>query len=206
MRRFRPRISLLSALVLMTIVGMALVIALLWREVGPLRAELKHLRDKFGALTIEDPTKCHAIRLDSHPSFTWNWRVWIPDGQVYELRYITEDIPRRGLPEGQPILTLHGPDEQWIGHRIRKDSDSAKRMSQLVTQQGTFMGSEQSWIGKNRTGEIDGVQTTTEVFAPGQTLELVRCRYSRMEDNSDYDKPGDGFMIWLVPIQKQPQN
>ena len=39
-RRFRFQVSLLTALLLMTIVGMAVVIVQLWREVHPLRQEV----------------------------------------------------------------------------------------------------------------------------------------------------------------------
>jgi hypothetical protein len=197
--RWRPRLSVLNALLLLTITGMALVVIQLWREVGPLRNELRRVRDRNGALSIEDQTKFHAIKLESHAPFTWNWRIWIPDGQTYELRYISEDIPPTGFPAVRGTI-LHGPDEQWVGHRIRKDSHSGKRVSQLVTQQGTVTGSEQNWIGKSRDGEVDGVQKETEMFETGETIELIRSRYSKVDDNSDFGKPGDGFMIWLVPL------
>jgi hypothetical protein len=197
-----PQFSLLAGFLLMAIVAMTLFIMLLWREVAPLRAKLRQLRDEFGALSVGDPSKFHAIRVESHADFTWNWRVWIPDGQAYELRYVSDDIQPRGFPSVESVLTLHGPDEQWIGHRIRRDPTTGKRVAQLVTQQGTFYGSEQTWIGKSRSGEIEGLPTTTTVFEPGHTIQVIRCRYSRVDDNSDYDKPGDGFMIWLVPVNK----
>ena len=200
MPRLRPRISLFSALLLMTIVGMAIIIWLLYAEVAPLRSELRRFRDEVGALTIEDKSKAHAIKVESHGTFTWNWRIWIPAGQAYELRYMSDDIPPKGFPPTPRVMTLHGPDEQWIGHRIRRDPKSGKRMSELVTQQGTIIGSEQNWIGKSRVGETNGVQFTTIVFEPGRTIELMRARYSRKQDNADNDEPADGFMIWLEPV------
>jgi len=45
-RRFR--ISILTALLLTTILGMSIVIAVLWREVAPLRAQVQELREETG--------------------------------------------------------------------------------------------------------------------------------------------------------------
>ena len=44
----RPRVSLLSLLLIMALVATSLTTAMLWREVGPLRAEINRLRDEVG--------------------------------------------------------------------------------------------------------------------------------------------------------------
>ncbi|MCI0492400.1 MAG: hypothetical protein L0Z07_05650, partial [Planctomycetes bacterium] len=55
--RFRPRFTLLTLLLLMTIVAMAIAMIQLWREVGPLRADNRRLRQEFGYLSIRDENK-----------------------------------------------------------------------------------------------------------------------------------------------------
>ena len=52
MPRIRARISLLTALLLITIAGMAIVIVQLWRKVEPLQAEVRNLRRELGYLSI----------------------------------------------------------------------------------------------------------------------------------------------------------
>ena len=47
--RWRLRFSLFSALLLMTIAGMAIVIAQLWHEIGPLRKEVRRLAKRSRA-------------------------------------------------------------------------------------------------------------------------------------------------------------
>ena len=67
--------SLLTAVLLMTIVGMAIVIVQLWREVAPLRAEVRRFRDEMGQLTISDPSKFHAIEVRTSDKMIWKWRI-----------------------------------------------------------------------------------------------------------------------------------
>ena len=116
MPRFRPRISLLSALLLMTIVGMCIVIVQLWREVVPLREEVRSYRNELGFLTIDDRTRIHGIQVPTRED-GWKWRVYFPPGGDYKLQCYTGIIPagidssqRRDfkLVESRPrwILTL----------------------------------------------------------------------------------------------------
>ena len=54
-RKGRPiRFSLFTAILLTTIVGLTIVVVVLWREVGPLRVEVRQMRAQLGKLTIDD--------------------------------------------------------------------------------------------------------------------------------------------------------
>src|SRR5262245_4620503 len=121
---FRPRFSLLSALLLMTIVGLVIVVIQLWRDIKPLRAELRRLRNEVGALSIEDPTKPHAIQVRIVDDNTWKWRVWIPEGKKYELKIATQDIPQQGFPQSNGSMVLDEPGETWVQYRIARSPDS----------------------------------------------------------------------------------
>ena len=87
--RLRPRISLLAALLLMTVVGMAIVIVQLWLEVGPLRAENKRLNEERGTLVIGDPSQLHAIRIPARfaGEGRQSYRVYVPPGRTYFGQY-----------------------------------------------------------------------------------------------------------------------
>src|SRR5882724_1348501 len=95
----RLRLSLLNLFCLTAIVALSIVIALLWREVVPLRTEIRQLRNEVGKLTIDDPTKVAVIQFHQNDDeLTWRWRVWIPAGHSYRLRWIDAAIPRTEFP------------------------------------------------------------------------------------------------------------
>jgi hypothetical protein len=92
MRRFRPQISLLSSLLLLTVVGMAIVIVQFWREIGPLRNEVRQYRTDLGRLTIDDPTRVHGVQVPTREG-GWKWRVYFPPGVDYKVCCYTGMIP-----------------------------------------------------------------------------------------------------------------
>jgi hypothetical protein len=100
MVRFRPRISLLTALLLITIAGMALVIVQLWREVGPLRVENKRFNEERGTLVIGDRNLLHAIKIPARfaGEGRQSFRVYVPPGQLYHAFVQVNEIPKDGLP------------------------------------------------------------------------------------------------------------
>jgi len=99
---FRPRFSLLTAILLMTIVGLVIVIAQLWREVGPLRDENRRMRTELGQLTIEDPTRAYAISVPTFEDDTWKWRIYLPPGGQYSLCEYSGRLPGPNSRTGKP--------------------------------------------------------------------------------------------------------
>src|SRR3954462_9081750 len=85
MPRFRPRFSLLTVILLMTVVGLTIIVAMFWREIGPLRADNRRMRDELGYLNIDDPTKAYAVQLKTLGDDTWKWRIYLPPGGKYQL-------------------------------------------------------------------------------------------------------------------------
>jgi hypothetical protein len=94
-RPFRggPQFSLLTILLLMALVASGITIVLLWREVGPLRAELRSLRTELGFLNIEDPTKAHAIALQTSETRIWKWRIYLPPNVKYRYACYSGRLP-----------------------------------------------------------------------------------------------------------------
>jgi hypothetical protein len=201
--RFRPRISLLTSLLLMTIVGLTIVVAQLWREVVPLREENRGLRDEVGRLSIDDPTKTSVIEVRTTDDFTWKWRVWIPEGRAYQLQMATEDIPKTGYPESRGTISLDEPGETWIEYRIAPSPNSELWMDKLSTPTASVGSSSQPWVKwKRHTSTGEGVGHSTDVFEPGSNVLIARHRVSQTATSSDkIEDPSAGFMIWLEPVK-----
>ena len=99
MPRFRPRLSLLTALLLTTIVGLAIVVAQLWREVEPLRVQVHSMRTELGMLNIDEPSVAQAIRVGTTEGDHWRWRIYLPPGGKYELFTYFGTIPPTNSPD-----------------------------------------------------------------------------------------------------------
>jgi hypothetical protein len=202
-RTWRPRLSLLTALLLMTIVGMAIVLVQLWFEVDPLRAELRELRNEVGRLSIDDPTQFHAIQVRSDNEYVWKWRVWIPEGREYQINLSTESIPKTGYPQSNGMIVIDKPGESWIEYRIKHDTDTKNWSDQLTTPSGSVGSSSQPWVTWNRrTSTSEGIGNKTEARDPKKTILLCRHRVSKKATNSGrIEDPSAGFMLWLEPTK-----
>jgi hypothetical protein len=145
---WRPRISLLTALLLITIAGMAIVVARQWRELAPMRVELRKLRDEIGALTIEDNSRIHAIAVRTSDDLTWKWRVWVPEGMNVAVHYRFGQVPKTGVPQGQGGASL-GPGEHWIELKAGRDRSWENWTASLTTSGGsvgTSIGPDDHWF------------------------------------------------------------
>jgi len=102
-RRLIPRLSLLTALLLITIAASAIGIWKLYAEVVPLRAENRRLRDELGELSVEDVDKFYAILTpEGEPDkFRYKWRIWVPKGRKYLLYCASSKISSTGISRGE---------------------------------------------------------------------------------------------------------
>lgn len=219
----RPRLSLSTALLLLTIVGMAIVMVRLWIEVEPLRADNRRLRGEIGELTVDDPTKIYAMQLSRAGFRSWRFRVYLPvtsSQKPYWLRIATAGIP------------LSGPAEQWSGsgstlpsgeHVIDVDvlpeKDSDGRNIVVVTrgtdESHTSMKSDQypDFEPKEPADYSWGWQSVgseQEVFDPTSPVTLLRFRPQRKTvlgrdsqgritqwQNGEINEPTEGLFIWI---------
>jgi hypothetical protein len=200
---FRPRISILTALLLMAMLGMAIVIVQQWRLIKPMRDELTSLRNETGRLAIDDPTKFHAIEVRTDGECVWKWRVWVPEGREYQINIATENIPKDAFPSNNGMIVLSKPGESWIEYRITKDPDGKSWMDQLSTSNGSVGSRPQPWVTWGRKMSTDGgVGHKTQSFEPGQKILLERHRVSQKATSSNQiEDPSAGFMIWLEPTK-----
>ena len=69
-------------------------------EIAQLQAALKSLRQEAGFLTINDPTRIHAVKLRTTSRKTWSYRVYLPQGHSYYFATQINSLPSvDALPE-----------------------------------------------------------------------------------------------------------
>jgi|GEM_PF-4621268 len=68
------------------------------------QAELKRLRDELGVFEVNDVTKAHVIFVRQTEDKAWRWRVYLPPGSHYMMKWAIDAIPNEDLAsewEGQ---------------------------------------------------------------------------------------------------------
>jgi hypothetical protein len=203
-RLLHHRISILTALLLMAILGMAIVIARLWREVAPLRVEVRQLRDETGRLSIDDATKLHAVEVRTGEPLLWKWRVWVPEGRTALVRTRWGKIPSMEVPAASGSLHLK-PGEHWITLRAHPSASGNTWSAMLESENnGVGMGIQEAdrwWQWPTTNSTADGVNFRTTVAGePNSVFILKRHRVSPVIGSGKPLDPNaytSGFVVWL---------
>jgi hypothetical protein len=200
----RPRFSLLTALLVTSFVGMAIVIVQFWREIGPLRDEVRQLRTEVGRLTIDDPSKIQGIEVPTPSDRTWIWRIWIPPGQSIFIGCAVGDVPKDGEPPHGRTVPLD-PGENLVSLTFFRDEDDPRWKYRFGQPTATFPGivpEGQDWLNWTefqQHGRISfGPKPSTLPDFPTKHV-IVRKRMSRLGGPNPFDasEPLPGFIVWL---------
>lgn len=213
-RRWRFQYSLATLMWLVTLAACLSAMFAMYRRLHQAeaatqtcRAEVRKYRDEMGYLDVSDRSLLYARQIPTildgaehtmRPEHEW-WRVYLPEGHQYKLRYAVHRIPKDGLPEranagyeisaGEQIVeadatwSLLGKvvEVRFYGHH----GDVLLPISETHHQVGTGVSPHQ--------------QTAVE---PGSPLVLTRVRGVASSAASIPDEPCDGYMIWIEE-QKQ---
>jgi hypothetical protein len=220
-KSWRPRFSLLTIIFVMTIAGLAIVVVLLWREVGPLRADNRRMRNELGYLSIDDPTKAYAIQLDTLDAGPWKWRVYLPPGGKYEMCcYSGRPLPAAPSLQGRDwpaAVKSHGGGVISMSSDLQGEfmveamHEKKGRMWTLHFKPGGSTSIYQA------SSEVDGddepvvagsLGEKQSKFGPAEPillLHLARPKITKLSNgNTTSETPGgpaDGVVLW---IEQQP--
>lgn len=201
----RLRFSLTTLVLLTTITALAITVFLQWREVGPLRDEVRRLRDEVGEISLGDRDKIHAIRVHTPEPLVWKWRVWLPAGRRYRLRSEGGEgaISKAGFPEEGGTMYVEPPadegEEMWVEYRIKQDRDGDWR-GYMRTRSGSVGADNHPWAAEGgRVSTTAGVGASTRVGEADEVLVLARFRTADVDSSTDIPDPADGFMVWIEP-------
>jgi hypothetical protein len=227
MPRLRPRISLLSALLLMTIVGLSIVTIQLWREIEPLRAQVRSMRTELGLLNIDDPSVAHAIQLGTREADHWKWRIYLPEIGSYDYELVVYDgtIPPR-MPgknwynmvrkNASGMSTAMGGGEFVFSVELEKQGDRwLVRTSRGVDRRGGVSSVNGDWLSNREGGHgitsSAGYDAAT-TYSPGQPihlmtlLEQVETKNGTMTTWSTPTGPANGIVIWIEQLLPATNN
>jgi hypothetical protein len=183
---------------------MAIVIVQFWREIGPLRAEVKALRAEVGKLVVEDESRIHAVQAPNTDEGFWKWRVWIPKGVSVRLKCSSGKVPKTGVPSNHTGMTLQ-PGEQVITYRLQRRAQDGTWMTRVdingSSYSGTSLQDSEVWLDwPQKAGSRGGVGTTTVSFNDeDRQMILSRNRVAPFNNSLDVEKleATTGFIICL---------
>jgi hypothetical protein len=224
MPRFRPRFSLLTTLLLMTIVCMAIVIILHWRDVGPLRQEVYRLRQEIGYLTVADENKIYAIQVPVTDSDIYRYRVYLPKNKKFNLYSRIWHLPARSSQLGKRewITTLAKwgsgssgsieSGEFTIDVQLRPDPE--KKDQWLLVHRIPGRGSGTSgtlmpWLNDRRAWSMGGDVSFNkqQEFNPQEGIILFQVRQAVVKEfnggystiGADETKETPGVALFIAP-------
>jgi hypothetical protein len=227
--RFRlPRFSLFTLLLVMTVIALSLTVVLLWREVGPLRAENKRLNEERGTLMLRDRSTLQAIRIPSRFAGEGreSYRVFVPEDSLYWVFVVVNDIPKQGYPSFErypehysilgsgtslPLFGRLEPGEHVVTIReVRRGP--TKAVIQLIVDRLDVSANTPSdrWptvVPETYCSFGDGVEGSTTPVDDTGRLVLRRRRIMGVTEESlnvsfamvEPDYPLDGLMAWIEP-------
>ena len=109
---FRPRISLLSFLLGISLVAVGISNWQNSQRLQSMTSELLKLRSEAGYLTVDDKTKFHALAVESGDPNIWKWRIFIPKGTRYQWNIACENIPQ-STPPAKPGTSSVSNEPYW---------------------------------------------------------------------------------------------
>jgi len=206
----------------MTIVAMAVALWRLNSELGPLRNEVRRLRDEGGHLVVEDISKLHAIRVATVQPDTWRYRVWVPEGKKFWLKTEQAEVPQHGIPSqiSSGGSTLIPAGEHLVNVFIQPHPDQEKSLLATIMldntrrSTGTLLERKHDWIDNQQVGGRlagwSGVDPQVEIIEPSQPLVLLKYRASAVRNirrNAEgavvghsseiIEEPCEGLLLWI---------
>ena len=210
------RFSITFLLVLTALIAAVVSHVMVSSELAKTKADLTALRNEVLVLDVVDDSLMHVVSLPTYGDLQWRWKVQLPADGQYRIKFAIDNIPVKSFDvdaekldraflgsDGKPIqggmpfvleLSIHKNSARWIFDANNGDSG-----------RGLYIDDPPSWFGTySKTGWGSSVAGTrgTETASPGNSLELLRMRKSKVVGNaSEVDmQPADGLLVWLERI------
>lgn len=191
----RPRISILTALLLTTIVGMVIALVQQSRALTQLRSENQALRVEVGVLDVTDADQVHVVRVKEAGGFRWNWRVWLPPGKDYWF-HAAHNVPANGITQPN-FTTFIGIGGQEISIHVEvRPAENGKRHLYLKCPAADcpfFDVDEAAWLnGDTMIGDDVAGEKSQQDTALGEPAVLLR-----LTEHPAKSRNSNGVLLWI---------
>lgn len=216
-----PRYSLRTALLLTTIIALAISVVLLWRDAEFARGVARRLRGEVGQFTIDDQTRVNAIQVRQPDPNLWRWRVYLPPGRPYKLRQAVGPLPSRvGMKDKDWLTAVKNNQYGSLGEHSGSEMQgelvveaSLFRQTdgwRFVTRPGddvsffplTSLGTWLDELSRIERGDVSkNAQRVFERHEPIILLHLVKPVLKPTAgggtQSTEDTKPAEGIVVWL---------
>jgi hypothetical protein len=194
---WRPQFSLLTGLLLTSIAATSVVIWQLYRELVPLRLEVRNLRTQLGVLTVEKDERIHVVEVKEPGSFQWNWRVWLPGGHDFWL-CASKRVPPDGVLDTPPTRFRLGVGGRELNIRVRlapnENGDRTIYVQSANIDAPIFEVERAKWVrGETMLSVNVTGRESQESFEVNEPVVLLRLR-----EVSSASDPSNGLLIWIT--------
>ncbi len=182
------------------------------------QADLKRLRDELGVFEISDFTKTHIIFVRQNEEKAWRWRVYVPPGGRYMMKWAIDEIPNDGLAsqwEGQNFQP--NPQERstfTVDVFLRKGADGKWRvflrypwgeLKRELPEDHVLISPTQPIVLLGNPGSHPGQLSLCD---PRQPLVFFRHRVVPQTEFDSAQAKGElppgpfpGIMVWIEPAK-----
>lgn len=203
------RFGLLDLLLLTTLIGAWIPYLLARRQFRPLENKIASLRQMAETIVVEDPEQIHVLRLRSHRYGATTWKVFVPQGEPYELRLANEGIVNSSFPsEFRRIPIL--PGQHRIGY-FEFDQDDHENFRLFLDDDLAIETRYPKTEMPNSGGSSTSSGINLQTFQRGESVKLYRMifdadipGYRYRSAQNDGSLPSQGAVVWLAPVSKKP--
>jgi hypothetical protein len=223
-RPWRPRISLVAALLLMTIAGMAVLLVQKWRESDAQRQEIGRLRAELGYLSIDNENKVYVKQIDVNEPDIRRFRIYLPKNRKFKLYFRTLTVPGRqpnetgsawlatvlktikrggnqNIPNGEFTFEVQTrrnavPKEHWelACHVLGSGDLSVLGAPGLTDRRGWTITSDAS-LGKQQ--EMDPDDGLVLYSLREGAVKENKGRFTKIKPDDTVEAPG--VILWIAP-------
>jgi hypothetical protein len=149
--KWRPRVSLLTLLLLMTTLALSVSLWQMGQDIVPLRNTLRDLRQELGQFNVADFDRVHVQRGETVTGSAWKWRLYLPQRGEYRLC-----VGEGNWPELMP-----GDFENWRAfNQVQYQSLNPQAQGQFTLELAIEEYGGKWWI---KTATMNEVRNSTQL-------------------------------------------
>ena len=197
--KFRPKVSLLSFLLAISLVAVGFSHWHNSRKLHFVTSELLKLRSEAGYITVEDKSKFHALAIESGDPNIWKWRLFIPKGTKYKWNIAGENIPQ-STPPAKPGVSSISNEQYW-----ETDTNVLVTAHLKEIDSGDWILTVSSKIGNSKS-QMGGVtlQIPADKMKWMRTVSSFENREIGTREIAIRDPHGPIILLQKRPCEKKP--